>query len=221
MKKFLLATLALTQAVFAEPFNVFSLSAVTGGSLAAIPLPAVTGDSCLTDLTSNIEKAITGPCGKSLTSTTLNFTSNVAATAYYDRVCSNSCMVAVNDALVASEKSCSSSDQQKVRKALGRTFRASFQAECVKADGVYCQVKYVEYARVANKTFSDADVTNSTAKHLCSPCLKKQIEITINFGNELIDFMGVPASKDQVAKEVSKLLDVCPAGSTDSQSVSF
>ena len=92
---------------------------------------------------------------------------------------------------------------------MGRTLRATFDYKCVKQDGMYCEVKLLEAAKKANKTYSPADKTLATAKHLCIPCLKKHIDYSVQFTKEMIDFSGVPASEFAAAQtQVSALVDV-------------
>jgi hypothetical protein len=190
-----------------------------------IQMPAVTTDACANAITTNIDKAYLGPCG--MNATTVNkvptyFASEAAATTFYDKTCSATCLNAVNEAMTIAEASCTSSDQKLARRVSARVIRAAFDVQCVKLDGAYCNVKLEQAAKNATKTPVVMDKTDPKAKHLCSPCLKKQIEMSAQLARETGDLLGLPVSgQDQAAKAVSTLLDVCPAGSTDAGSSTF
>ena len=199
--KFLVAALAFSQAVSAQFDSPVQPAAVNGYSM-----------QCLIALTNNFNAATRDSCGGFGTGPV---SSNTTAemNAYYDIICNPACSNSIATALKTSGANCTSQEEQVMLKTNEITYKFSIAAQCLKQDGIYCETKHLTALKGTNKTYS---LSNPANTELCSPCLRKQIEIQGTLIDQTGALAGQNATEIVAAKKMSTaLLDVCPAGTTD------
>ena len=209
--KFLVAALALSQVVSAQFDSPLQPAAVISNTCSQ----AVGMNLWDVDRALYVESKLTYPYPVT-SGTEAEFITS------YDIVCSSTYINALAASLKPAAANCTTQEEQTSLKGYESFLRAEQTRQCIKADGVYCDLKHFQISKAANKTFASSRRASFQSRwdtnrtDLCSPCLKKQSDIELAAFTEALKFIGNGnATEMEMTKKIATtLVDVCPAGTT-------
>ena len=204
--KFLVATLALSQAVVGQ----FDTPTQPAGVISA-------SRSCLLAATEILSAVpISSSCRGSVLFPTSG-TSQIENSKYYDKYCSSACKSAFDEGYKNVTANCTSKDDQNFLKAWWIGTETKLSRECLKFNGDYCGVLHYAALNATNDirwSISSNYYSDTSYTVLCSPCLKKQVEIVNAGAIKAAPYAGTSADQLSVDKKSNnRLVEMCPAQS--------